>query len=110
MGIEYYIACTDCKVVRDLDKYYESLSNVKNRNDAKEFAEKLKTGPRGLFRTALLVSFLNDHYDHNVVFTSEGGRGEEELSTYDNPNYREDTDFWLYTDEELKEKADGPNG
>lgn len=84
MGVEYYITCKDCKISRDLDKYYSAtIYPVTTRQEALDFREKVKDD---LFRAALLISFMGDHQDHNCVFHSEDNDTETE--------YKEDTNFW----------------
>lgn len=87
MGVEYSIACQDCKIQRDLDKFYSSISNVKNRQDALNYCEKIE---KDSFRVGLLVSFLNDHIGHNVVFYNENF--EESYGEY--AKYKDDVDYW----------------
>ncbi|MDD5006871.1 MAG: hypothetical protein PHC68_00545 [Syntrophorhabdaceae bacterium] len=70
MGIEYYVACRRCKVIRKLDKFYNHRS-ILGREDAIKFAEEMVTGGDKGFRAALLVSFLSRHFNHDCFFFSE---------------------------------------
>ena len=91
MGVLYSVACKQCKVTRDLDKYYEARV-IDSRCDAFKLTEELKN--KG-FRSALLVSFMAEHMGHECVFFSEDSSCEEELNPYYGDNdYKEDFDFW----------------
>jgi len=100
MGTEYYITCKDCKVSRELDKYYSAtIYPVTTRQEALDFREKVKDDS---FRAALLISFVGKHEGHDCVFHSEH---DEKYETYnylsDEPaEYKEDTDFWTKKDSE----------
>ena len=90
MGTLYYVGCYDCMVYRDLDKFSDSLREVNNHKEAKEFATKLE---RGAFRAALLVSFMGKHKGHKCTVFSE-----HDFEYYDfDPDYDDknvDYDFW----------------
>ena len=88
MGVIYSVACKECKVVRYLDKFYDSGNGVETREDALKYCETLQ----GNFRAALLVSFMSKHKGHDCVFFDENEH--EYLDPYVNSSYREDTDFW----------------
>jgi hypothetical protein len=87
MGIIYFIGCKDCKVKRDLDKFYTSSfgSGIDTREKALEYAK--KEIAKDTFRCGLLVSFLADHKDHNCVFFDEHN---DQL--YE--DLKEDKNFW----------------
>ena len=101
MGTLYYVTCEDCKITRDLDKFYSAGRKcVETRADALEFAKIIEGDS---FRAGLLVSFMAEHKGHRCVFycehtlcplTKEGQVIEDvdiETMMYD---YPEDTDFW----------------
>lgn len=97
MGTEYYVACKDCKVVRELDKFYALCDPAENREQMIKLSEELKkTG--WAFRSALLVSFMWKHKGHNCTVFSEHDEECEELHPYDYDKHeyprREKVDFW----------------
>ena len=97
MGTLYYVGCHDCKVFRDLDKFYTMLTPVENRADALVFAGDIK---KDSFRAGLLVSFLWKHRGHNCTVFNEH-MGEHTFPAYmydvdescDNPHEESDV-FW----------------
>ena len=96
MGVEYSVTCKDCKVTRNLDKFYtSSIYPVEDRKDAESFSNKIKDDS---FRAGLLVSFMAKHEGHNCVFFMEGNKVEEELDPNYENDYAEDTDFWQSLD------------
>lgn len=60
MGVIYTVACRDCKVARDLDKFY-ACHAVDGRESAKVLAHDIANLPRQNFAAALLVSFMAEH-------------------------------------------------
>ena len=92
MGMIYFIGCNDCKVKRDLDKFYTiSLGqDVDTRQKALEYAE--KDIVKDNFRFALLASFLQKHKAHDCRFFDEDDDGFCELMK------DEDIDFWKSDD------------
>jgi len=96
MGTMHYIACTKCKVTRDLDKFYNDGEGIKTREDALKYTEELKNLEGSRFRAALLVSFMADHEGHKCVYFNEFHPGTDEMNpnSEDDIHYREDTDFW----------------
>jgi hypothetical protein len=88
MGMLYYIGCKDCKVKRDLDKFY-TLSfgdGIDTRKKALTYAD--NDIKKDSFRCGLLVSFLQKHKGHNcIVFDEQYDTLYEELP-------KEDIDFW----------------
>lgn len=90
MGVIYSVACKTCKVTRDLDKYYEARS-VDSRDDALKLTDELS---KKSFRTALLVSFMVDHAEHDCVFFNEHSDCVEELEPFFDNEYKEDFDYW----------------
>ena len=96
MGVIYSIACRDCKVVRDLDKFYVvDTHKIKNRDDAVKFSEERMPMAGNSFRATLLVSFMADHMGHDCVFFHEHLAVSDELDPFwDSNEFKEDTDFW----------------
>jgi hypothetical protein len=91
MGVIYTVACRECKVSRDLDKFY-SCRPVKNKKEALDVAEQIKT--RDYYRAALLASFMAAHIGHNcTVFTDNYEDLSDELDS-DYGNTKADGDFW----------------
>ena len=91
MGVIYSIACKDCKVTRDLDKFY-TPRKIESRVEALEYSEEVK---EDAFRAGLLLSFLAEHRGHDCVFfSSRDGCCEELDPVCDGCDFREDTDFW----------------
>ena len=89
MGTYYSVACHDCKVKRDLDKHYANFGyDVENRKNALQYHEDLKKSNR--LGTSLLVSFLQDHIGHNVVYFNE----HYESVVQDCEDYEEEN-FWI---------------
>jgi hypothetical protein len=72
MGQLFYIACTECKITRDLDKFYTLFhcleQKIKDKNEMIEFSEHVE---KDSFRSALLISFMAEHYGHKCVLTNE---------------------------------------
>ena len=68
MGVEYFVACRQCKVRRDLDKFYTMLTDVPDRVAALEFRDEIA---RDSFRAGLLVSFMWKHREHDCFVCSE---------------------------------------
>lgn len=87
MGTIYYVACKKCKVVRDLDKFYNTGDYVENRNDAISHAKDIQ---RNSFRPALLVSFMAKHMGHECVFFNEH-------SEFYKEDYADDHNYWRHT-------------
>lgn len=89
MGTIYYVACKDCKVTRDLDKFYNHTP-VKTRGDALELGKRIADNA---FRPALLVSFMSEHFGHDCVFFSEHCC--EHLDPTNNKEFGADKDYFL---------------
>ena len=90
MGTLYYVGCYDCMVYRDLDKFYDLLWDVSNRDEAKKLAIVFGINP---FRAALLVSFMGKHMGHKCTVFSEH---DSEYTDFD-PDYDDknvDYDYW----------------
>lgn len=90
MGVIYFVGCKDCKIRRDLDKFY-TLSfgkNVLDRKSALKYSE--EDIKKDSFRASLLLSFLSQHYGHNIIMFDDYSM-EEEL--YDSLE-EEAIDFW----------------
>ena len=88
MGTIYYIGCNDCKVRRDLDKFYTSSfgSGIDTREKALEYAK--KDIEKDSFRCGLLVSFLQKHKGHNCVMFDEN------YDSLCDELKNEEADFW----------------
>ncbi len=67
MGVISTIACKTCKAKRHLDKHYICHNGVNNRADAIKYEESLLVSRMG-YMTALLLSFLEYHKSHDVVY------------------------------------------
>lgn len=92
MGVIYSIACRNCKVTRDLDKFKASEPQVKTRQDALDYVDVIQ---RESFRAALLVSFMVTHKNHDCVFFHEQSGMDEELDPFENEyGFKQDTDYW----------------
>ena len=69
MGTQYYVACMDCKIIRDLDKHMGGCEFYPyDRESAIEYCEDVKDLS---FRYGLLVSFLLEHSEHRCKFFNE---------------------------------------
>lgn len=94
MGTIYCISCRDCKVTRDLDKFYQAQP-VTNKAEASELAASIT---KDSWRAALTVSFLAAHAGHHCVFFNEH---HESLAAQLDPDYPNDfswdTDYWSST-------------
>ena len=93
MGTEYSIACIDCKVTRDLSKFYAvERVDVNTREDAIEFSAHIE---KSSFQAGLLVSFMTKHRGHLCVFFNEYSTCSDELEPcLKHSTYKEDTNFW----------------
>jgi hypothetical protein len=92
MGTIYSVACRDCLITRDLDKFYALLSSSCSRDEALLLEESIKR--RYTFNAALLVSFMATHLGHNCTIFSEH---DEELNRELSPYYQrttEDINYW----------------
>lgn len=92
MGVCYYVVCHDCKVCRDLDKYYAMLrdedADGSREGMLKYAADEIVHG--NSFRAALLVTFMGKHIGHKCTVVHED-------FAYDMMNdegYAEDFDYW----------------
>lgn len=95
MGVIYYVACTECKEYRDLDKFYTAGGNIDNRKDMLEHEEYVKT--KSVYRHLLLTSFMEKHDGHKCVFFNEHDEPWEEKVVYPEEGavgYKEDKGFW----------------
>lgn len=93
MGTVYSVACKECKVVRDLDKFY-SAKKIETREDALKYMHEIYGNKATAFRAGLLVSFLAEHEGHECVFFNEHSFCQEGFDPdYDN-EYMQDTDYW----------------
>jgi len=94
MGTIYYVACKDCKVTRDLDKFYAARP-IESSSDAIQYSKDLAEHGGLAFRAALLVSFMAEHQDHDCVFFDEHSRWGEELIPIEGVNdFVFDGEWW----------------
>ena len=92
MGTNYRVACRDCKISRDLDKFY-ALRAAENRAEALDIAKDIKETDN--YRAALLASFMWEHKGHNCTVFNEHCPIAEELDPFENEHgYKEDRDYW----------------
>ena len=93
MGTIYSVACRDCKLTRDLDKFY-AMRVVADRKEALELSNYIAE-PASSYRAALLVSFMWEHKGHNcTVFYEHDDDLNEELSPFYKNAKSDDRDFW----------------
>jgi len=85
MGTIYHVACKQCRVKRDLDKFYAVFGNPQNREEAISFSKRIEGDS---FRAGLLVGFMGAHIGHECVILSDSDWNEE----YE--DYTEETHFW----------------
>ena len=97
MGIIYSVACKECKVTRNLEKFYEH-HRIKTRKDALKYADELERA--GLFRAGLLISFLSEHKGHECIFFSEYDDCAREYDPFFSDDFQDDTDY--FSEEEPK--------
>ena len=69
MGTIFYVGCRDCKVYRDLGKFYTAHTKCDNRKEAIGFSVDIEK--KDSFRAALLISFMAQHEGHNCTFFNE---------------------------------------
>jgi hypothetical protein len=102
MGTIYYVACRKCKVVRDLDKFYDMYS-VKDRDEALELSRSLNQ-----YRAALLTSFMGEHMGHDCVAFTEHNDDLCDQFKKEGSNWElnEDGDFWTTTCKEKKSESE----
>lgn len=93
MGTIYSVACRDCRVVRNLDKFY-TLREAKSRAEALEMRKDIE---KDSFRAALLVSFMWEHSGHNCTVFNEHSELEGTLGEYADGMRGED--FWRDAEE-----------
>lgn len=109
MGTIYFVGCRDCKVTRDLDKFY-TMRTAADRADAIAIANDIKE--RDSFRAALLASFMWEHKGHNcTVFNEHDDALSEELDPFENEHgVKEDKDYWRESpnDQTLPQGAQRP--
>lgn len=93
MGTIYSVSCRDCKVTRDLDKFY-AMRTASDRAEALVIAKDIKE--RDSYRAALLASFMWEHKGHNcTVFNEHDDALSEELDPFENEHgVKEDRDYW----------------
>ena len=77
MGANYYVACRDCNVKRDLDELWPQEPH--SRKEALAYSKEVSP-----FQAGLLIGFLKEHQYHNCI-----------LFPVDPAMYcKEDYDFW----------------
>lgn len=82
MGTVYSVACRDCKITRDLDKFRSLATTIETREEALALSTEL-LHPGMCFRAALLTSFLWEHKGHNcTVFSGQDETLCEELDPF----------------------------
>lgn len=81
-----YVVCHDCKIKRDLDKFYIKDHIVSDVESAKLMAGKLYYNQRRSYQSALLISFMKTHQGHNCTFSDD--------STGWCMKYQDDIDYW----------------
>ena len=88
MGVDYYVVCDDCKVRRDLDKFYAMvMQRVDTRKKALSYQTEIR---KEAFRAGLLVSFLGKHIGHKCRVIDDCGDAFDEIAD----DYPDDGDFW----------------
>jgi len=99
MGVCYYVACHDCKKMRDLDKFYLLLQRDMNcREDALQATKDLNFGYQ--FRSVLLVNFMGEHMGHSCTVFPDHDLHEGKYDDYDEEF---DKNFWGVDEDLLKE-------
>ncbi len=88
MGTIYYVGCRDCKIIRDLGKFY-TMRVIENKEEALEFSKDIQMDS---FRVGLLVSFLYEHEGHNCTVFDEHAELKK-FDTYESPA-KMDHDFF----------------
>lgn len=86
MGACYAVACKQCKVKRDLDKFYLMFRDCSDRLQACDIEKSI--AEIGLFRATLLATFMGKHMGHDCTIISDADWGNE----FD--DYPYDHDFW----------------
>lgn len=98
MGTEYRVACRDCRVSRELDKFY-AMRKAEDRKEALQIADEIQR--EGGFRAALLASFMWEHKGHNcTVFNEHDDELSEELDPFFGNDVKEDREFWIPSKDE----------
>lgn len=105
MGVIYFVGCKKCGIYRDLDKFYtlHFCGEIKDRKKALELAD--KEVKKDSFRCALLLSFLSQHYGHDIVLFDDCGDFFEYTEMKE-----ENIDFWSLTAYEPPRQKDGGKG
>lgn len=86
MGNITYAVCHDCKIKRDLDKFYIKDHGVTDKASAELMAGKLYYHKKRSYQSALLISFMKTHHGHNCTISDD--------STGWCMNYADDFDYW----------------
>jgi|LUML01.1.fsa_nt_gb hypothetical protein len=63
MGLNTRVVCHDCKIQRDLDKFYGMFVKVEDRDAAIAVGENIRE--HHSFRAGLLCTFMWEHKGHN---------------------------------------------
>ena len=100
MGVIYTIACHDCKIKQNMDKWY-GFRQVINRKEALEKYHGIQTPD---FRAILAVSFLYKHNGHRIEVRND--------SKHDDcfESYLEPVDYWDCSGDSLPNDKDHPAG
>ena len=88
MGVIYHVACKQCKVTRNLDKFYTTIGNPQDRDEALEFCKRIEGDS---FRAGLLVSFMGAHMGHECVLIDDQSWS---LEGDEYEDYIEEDHFW----------------
>ena len=88
MSVCYHVVCDDCKVKRDLDKFYAMVApKVTTRRKALNYQTEVR---KEAFRAGLLVSFMGQHIGHKCRVVDDCGDAYDEIADA----YPDDGDFW----------------
>ena len=98
MGLISWVACRDCLVVRDLDKFY-ALRSAKTRDEASAIAAEIRE--LHSYRAALLASFMFEHKTHRCTLFDE--HDDLLVEEFVNDYVKEESDeFWIAPTPPLK--------
>lgn len=86
MGNITYAVCHDCKIKRDLDKFYIKEHKVTDTDSANLVSGKIYYNRKRCYQAALLISFMKSHSGHSCGLTED--------STGWCMNYADDFNYW----------------
>jgi len=100
MGVEYSIACIDCKVTRDLGKFQNIDRDIDTKEEMilykKEVIQSQENGDP--FRSAMLVSFMAKHRRHKCILYTDTFDDDicEQVDPFFNETngFKEDINYW----------------